>query len=255
MTELAKMQRAKMHIDKLVNGINPIDDTPAADSDIINNVRLSRCLFYVSVVLRQVIDNHGVVGKSKSSKKAFSLSDESISKFSFSTTPIPVSEITKRLNALADLDAYYKLKHTAITSWLIEIGALESKGTTDGRSIIRPTEQGKELGISTEKRTGMNGEYVVVVYNKEAQQFIVDNIVPHEHSFKRGSAYSEVLSYVIRHQDSLIPTLTAQQKETFEKLKDCEAELHGMNEREAFISGFKLAARIMTEVLCKPSED
>lgn len=54
---------------------------------------------------------------------------------------------------------------------------------------------------------------------------------------------------------SLIPTLTAQQKETFEKLKDCEAELHGMNEREAFISGFKLAARIMTEVLCKPSED
>ena len=36
------------------------------------------------------------------------------------------------------------------------------------------------------------------------------NIVPHEHSFKRGSAYSEVLSYVIRHQDSLIPTLTAQ---------------------------------------------
>ena len=61
--------------------------------------------------------------------------------------------------------------------------------------------------------------------------------------------------YVIRHQDSLIPTLTAQQKETFEKLKDCEAELHGMNEREAFISGFKLAARIMTEVLYEPSED
>ena len=81
------------------------------------------------------------------------------------------------------------------------------------------------------------------------------NIVPHEHSFKRGSAYSEVLSYVIRHQDSLIPTLTVQQKEIFEKLKDCEAELHGMNEREAFISGFKLAARIMTEVLYEPSEN
>ena len=81
------------------------------------------------------------------------------------------------------------------------------------------------------------------------------NIVPHEYSFKRGSAYSEVLSYVIRHQDSLIPTLTVQQKEIFGKLKDCEAELHGMNEREAFISGFKLAARIMTEVLYEPSED
>ena len=38
MTELEKMQRAKMYIDKLANGINPIDDRPAADSDIINNV-------------------------------------------------------------------------------------------------------------------------------------------------------------------------------------------------------------------------
>lgn len=45
------------------------------------------------------------------------------------------------------------------------------------------------------------------------------NIVPHEHSFKRGSAYSEVLSYVIRHQDSLIPTLTAQQKKPLKSSK------------------------------------
>ena len=65
MTELEKMQRAKMYIDKMANGINPIDDAPAADSDMINNVRLSRCLFYVSDILRQVIDNNGIVGKVK----------------------------------------------------------------------------------------------------------------------------------------------------------------------------------------------
>ena len=46
-------------------------------------------------------------------------------------------------------------------------------------------------------------------------------------------------------------TLTEQQKETFEKLKDCESEMHGMDELEAFISGFKLAARIMIEVMEK----
>ena len=80
------------------------------------------------------------------------------------------------------------------------------------------------------------------------------NIIPHEHSFKRGSAYSEVLGYIVRHQDDLIQTLTEQQKEIFEKLKDCESELHGMNELEAFISGFKLAIRIMIEVLHEPSD-
>ncbi len=75
------------------------------------------------------------------------------------------------------------------------------------------------------------------------------NIIPHEHSIKRGGAYSEVLGYVVRHEDDLKATLTEQQKEIFEKLKDCESELHGMNELESFVSGFKLAARIIIEVL------
>ena len=55
MTELEKIERAKLYMDKLANGINPIDDTMAPDEDIINNVRLSRCFFYVSDILRQEI--------------------------------------------------------------------------------------------------------------------------------------------------------------------------------------------------------
>lgn len=176
MTELEKLQRAKMYIDKLVNGINPIDDAPASDSDIINNVRISRCLFYVSNILGQVIENNGIIGKTKTSKKVFSVSAEDICKFSFSSTPIPVSEIAKRLNSVADLNTYHKLSHRTITSWLLEIGALEERNAADGKIIKRPTEQGNELGISAEKRMGMNGEYVVVVYSREAQQFILDNI-------------------------------------------------------------------------------
>lgn len=86
MTELEKIQRAKMYIDKIANRINPIDDTFVADSDVINNVRISRCLFYVSDVLRQVIDNNEVIGKTKALKKAFFLSDESIAKFIFCDT-------------------------------------------------------------------------------------------------------------------------------------------------------------------------
>ena len=58
-----------------------------------------------------------------------------------------------------------------------------------------------------------------------------------------------MLGGVVRYQDDLMSTLTEQQKETLEKLKDCESELYGMNELEAFISGFKLAARIMIEVM------
>ena len=71
MTELEKIERAKMYMDKLANGINPIDDTVVPDDDLINNVRLSRCFFFVSDVLRQVIENGGTHGRAERGAKRF----------------------------------------------------------------------------------------------------------------------------------------------------------------------------------------
>ena len=45
----------------------------------------------------------------------------------------------------------------------------------DGTKAKRPTEAGRSLGISTAMRTGMLGEYIEVVYNRNVQQFILDN--------------------------------------------------------------------------------
>jgi hypothetical protein len=69
-----------------------------------------------------------------------------------------------------------KLKHTSITSFLIESGFLAQTEAGDGHHAKLPTEQGKSIGISTEERVGQNGTYRVTVYNTDAQQFILDNI-------------------------------------------------------------------------------
>lgn len=47
-SELETMKHAKEYIDKLANGIGPFSDKPVPDGDIINNVKLSRCFFYIS---------------------------------------------------------------------------------------------------------------------------------------------------------------------------------------------------------------
>ena len=73
-------------------------------------------------------------------------------------------------------------------------------------------------------------------------------IAPHEQRIEPESEYEKLLRYIIRHEDDLKSTLTEQQKETFEKYKDCRAEVESLTEVEAFISGFKLATRIMMEV-------
>ena len=43
-------------------------------------------------------------------------------------------------------------------------------------------------------------------------------------------------------------TLTEQQKETFEKFKDCQSEMCDLTARRAFADGFILATRLMVEV-------
>lgn len=175
MTEIEKIEYAKAFIDKLANGISPLDDTIIKEDDIVNNVRLSRCFFYVSDILRQVIENGGV-NKKKNSFVKFELSSERLSNFTYSDSPIPISEIAKRLNSLIHDENMRKISHRDLTNWLLAIGMLCEQSTYDGKTTKRPTEQGENIGIATEIRTGQRGKYTVVVYNKEAQTFIVDNL-------------------------------------------------------------------------------
>ena len=179
MTELEKIERAKLYIDKLANGINPINDTMVPDEDIINNVRLSRCFFYVSDVLRQVIENGGIGSTEKpkkEKKECLQIPFEKRSSFAFSEKPIPVSEIARRINDLGDSEKMHKLSYNGIISWLSELGMLAWATAVDGKKTKHPTPIGLEAGILIENRNGSKGPYQVVVYNLKAQHFIIDNL-------------------------------------------------------------------------------
>ena len=77
MTELEIMQWAKMYMDKLAQGIDPISDQEVPNDSVLNNVRLARCLFYVSGVLEQVIANGG---RGIPGEKDFYITQEEISR-------------------------------------------------------------------------------------------------------------------------------------------------------------------------------
>ena len=166
MTELEIMQHAKGYLDKLAKGIDPLTDQEVPEDDVINNVRISRCLFYVSDVLRQVIENGGVIGAPAKKR----------SRYTFGEWPLSASQIAQRLNELVDLSAMQKLKTTSITKFLLQSGLLFEEEAPSGNKNKRPTEAGWKLGISTQQRSGQNGDYTAVVYDQQAQQFILDNL-------------------------------------------------------------------------------
>ena len=126
-------------------------------------------------MLRQIIENKGI-SNNKTKKLPFNITDEEISRFNFSQEPIPISEIVKRINLLIDTEVYEKLKYKTVADWLIKIGFLKEATDAGGKTVKRSTAQGNEIGIVDENRIGRYGQYTVVIYNREAQQFIIDNI-------------------------------------------------------------------------------
>ncbi len=75
------------------------------------------------------------------------------------------------------------------------------------------------------------------------------NISPCERDMKRGSRMDKLVKLICKNEESLISTLTEQQKETFEKFKDCQSEICDITACRAFADGFILATRIMVEVM------
>ena len=178
MTELEIMQHAKDYLDKLAKGIDPLTGREVPEGEIINNVRISRCLFYVSDVLRQVIENGGVIGApaKRGELAPYTLPFEARSRYAFGDWPLRVSQIAQRLNELVDLSTMQKLKTTSITKFLLQSGLLFEEEGPSGKKSKCPTEAGWKLGISPQQRTGLNGDYTAVVYDRQAQQFILDNL-------------------------------------------------------------------------------
>jgi hypothetical protein len=139
MTELEKLERAKMYLDKLANGIDPITDQELPEDTALNNVRLARCFFYVSDVLRQVIENGGTVKPAKKVKRAaFSLTPEQVAAVQISTEPLQISQIVERLNAVIDSEQTRKISTTTITNWLLKKGFLQEVPNSSGKSPDGP---------------------------------------------------------------------------------------------------------------------
>lgn len=177
MTELEKMQRANMYISKLANGIDPISDAELPNDSILNNVRLSRCFFYVSEILRQVIENGGTDKKGrKDSRIAFALTAESRDAFEYSKEPISISDFVSKLNDLIDATTMRTIASVTITNWLVEKGFLLTVEMPNGKKSRHPTKQGEDIGLSWQLRQGREGDYHMVFYNEYAQRFIIDHL-------------------------------------------------------------------------------
>lgn len=172
MTEIEIIARAQMYLEKLANGVNPLTNEEVAENDVVNNVRISRCLYYVNDILKQITSTGGF----EIQKTEFTLTPKQLAAFNYSPEPVTVSEMTKRLNDLANPAETRPLKNGVITEWLTQIGMFSSV-IINNKAHKRVTDSGRSIGIVSEQRVNQQGTtYEAISYDLNAQHFIIDNI-------------------------------------------------------------------------------
>ena len=81
------------------------------------------------------------------------------------------------------------------------------------------------------------------------EDLYLGDVRPSERSFTRNSQYAKALDELVKAGDMLTETLTEKQKELFEDYMTAQREVNVLTDCETFIYSFRLAAKIMIDVL------
>lgn len=178
MTELETLQRAKMYMDLLSRGIDPISGQVLPEDTALCQPRLERCFAYVSGVLQQVIDAGGVVRQPRTytQKTPFSITPEQLSRVRVADEPVQISHLISAIQSAVEDPGMSRISPGTITGWLYRQGLMENASGLQGKNQRLPTDAGLRLGIYKQRRASRDGDYYAVYYKPEAQQYILDHL-------------------------------------------------------------------------------
>lgn len=148
----------------------------AAQKFILDNI--DKCVAQANERLarRKVRAESGEMGRS--GKEKFHVTEDQLKNYPTDESPVPVSEIARRLNDLLPQDSNVeKIYFKTIRDWFVSQNYLEEKKNALGKIFFVPTETGALNGVVTEPRVGKNGEnYDAVLYNGAAQKLVLDHV-------------------------------------------------------------------------------
>ena len=171
-----QLKKVKAFIDQMADGINPVSGEVVKDDDSLNNVQISRCLFYVSDILREYIAKESHIKKYAKAKTVFFyITDEELQSFSFPYEKTTISSFVKAINDHINDENRAKLKYKDIAYYLMTYGFLKEIDYNGSKKKV-PTAEGNSIGISSEFRTYDGVESEIVLLNRMAQRYIIDHL-------------------------------------------------------------------------------
>lgn len=78
------------------------------------------------------------------------------------------------------------------------------------------------------------------------------NIDPQNDRITNTPEMKQLIGYISRHHETLMKSLTDEQKDILSKLEACRDEYEDLAEKAVFVYAFRLGARIVAETLLPP---
>ena len=190
MERIALVERAKMYLQLLSNGVHPVTGQSIPQDSAFVDPKVKRCFSFISEVLDEYVElkakadqlekdrnkNTIVVAK----KQVFSITQEQCNSIKLSKEPISVMAFMKNINEVIDVETTEKLSSTRINKWLTNRGLVTSEKvqTVTNKTIYKPSDVAVRLGITEEsfddrKRAEVKTQ---IKLEERAQLFIIDNL-------------------------------------------------------------------------------
>lgn len=169
MQDINKLRHSKMYIDLLSEGVDPITNEDI-NVETMRNTEIINCLKYVSEILNNRINQ---ISAKERKKEPFFITEEQCRELVISDNKLKISEITKEINRVTELNETKKLQASVVNDWLESIGILVM--SDNGSRMV--TKSGNDIGITSELSQKDNGKaYYLNYYDSNAQSFIYDRI-------------------------------------------------------------------------------
>lgn len=174
----SKLQELKSNISLLLDGIDPQSKLKFESDSILASKFNQNLLREVRELIDLMIKINADPGKiDNRHKEDFHISKDIRDEIPLSEPPIPVSTFTYILNAQIDTVFVKKLRATQITSWLYQQGYLSEIEHDDGKLFKVLTDKSYLIGLSSKEMMNSFGRmYPVILYNTDAQKFVIDNL-------------------------------------------------------------------------------
>ncbi len=172
LNDIEKIEKAKIILQKIAGGTNPISGEPIEGDNFLNDPRIIRCFYYVAEVLDNVVQGNYM----KNRISDFQITEEQKSQVIFIEGNIGVNQIAKCINQQINPLVSKRVSGVAINNGLKRMGILSETIDNEGKKRTTINENSADYGFQLERRNYNGNEYDMVVIDDRGKKYILDNI-------------------------------------------------------------------------------